>query len=147
MLDYWDNEREVVVVNPYLGWNLYDIPGGQYSHIFILCTTLDQEYREMIIPRIEENYDDIRMFKSDPFGRVLNEQGQQQLFKLIETVARYHKLDDGLMTIDEYEDMVRNHPKPDAPSYYSLKVWSYEKSRQWKDKFTRVIVDSYPSYH
>ncbi len=146
MLDDWGGEVEIVVVNPFFGWNRDDIPCWRYPNVFMLCTTLDRNYRESILPRIIDNYGDIHVVESDLFGSELNEQGMQQFFSLIETVAGYHKLAGELMTLDEYEEMVRRRPKPDDASYYRLKVWSYDGSRQVKNEFSRVIVDSLPSY-
>ena len=129
----WPDELEVVVVNPFFGRSSDEIPCWRHPNVFILCTAIDKLYRESVIPRIKENCDGIRVIESHFLGSELNGQGQEQLFKLLDTVARYHELGNKLLTSQEFEDMVRNRPKPDMPGYYSLKVWSYDKSWQWKD--------------
>lgn len=69
----------------------------------------------------------------DDFGHQCRDAGMTHLYELIEKViARRRQIDDNTMTFEQFEEMVRNRPRPDTPGCYRLTVLrtynSYEES-------------------
>lgn len=146
MLSDFEDDVDIIVVNPSLDERLDKIPLWKFGNVFALCSARDESDGKSSISVIKDKYPDIHLMESKAFGDRLNKTGFKQLCRLVRTVAKYRELFGKCMTFAEYEDMVRNRPRPLTPGYYSLKIWSYDKSWQWKDVFSRVVVDGMPSY-
>lgn len=142
MLSDWDEDVDVIVVNPFLGKGLDEIPIWKFGNIFALCSTRGEYHGESYITTIRTNYPDLHLIETKAFGNELNKTGILNLISLIKKVDRYRGQCNNLMTYAEFEKMVRNRPKPDMPSYYRLKVYSYDT----KDGYSRETVNDNPTY-
>ena len=129
-----DEDTDIIVVNPTLNDELYETTLCKFDTVFALCSVgCGESYLETI-----RHFQGIRLTKTDVFNGEMNDDGIVQLIALIERVLQYRESRKKIMTLEEYEEMVRNRPTPDTPSYYSLKVWSFDKSWQWKDCFSKI---------
>ncbi len=138
----WGEDVDVIAVNPFPGEGLDEIPLWKFGNIFALCSARNGLYGDSYITTLREKYPDIHLTESKAFGNNLNKVGFKQLCRLVRSVAEYRKLCGEHMSLAEFENMVRNRPTPDMPSYYRLQVWSYDNGTT----FSEEIVNDTPTY-
>ena len=138
----WDDDVDVIVVNPSLGKGLDEIPIWKFSNIFVLYSTRGEYHGETYIHTLRTNYPGLHLIGTKAFGKDLNKAGIQRLISLIKRVGRYRGQWIDLMTYAEFEKMVRNRPKPDMPSYYRLIVYSYDT----RTAYARETVNDAPAF-
>ncbi|MDE6238640.1 MAG: hypothetical protein K2M54_01475 [Muribaculaceae bacterium] len=134
-----DEDTDIIVVNPTIGEELYDIPMWKFNNLFALCSI---NCGESYFQTIRSDFSEIHVAETKDFGQDLNQTGISQLIALLKKIIRYRELGNKLMSYQEFEKMVRNRPKPDMPSYYRLKVYSYDTN----EGYSREIVDDVPTY-
>lgn len=141
MLSDWDEDVDVIVVNPSVNKRLDEIPMWKFGNIFALCSEQEKYPGESYIFTLR-SYTGLHLIETNAYSDQLNKAGVKQLISLIEKVEHYRKLGNSLMSYQEFEKMVRNRPAPDKPSYYRLKVYSYDT----QDGYAREIVNDIPTY-
>ena len=114
-----DEDTDIIVVNPSLSDELYETPMWKFDTVYALCSVSSGE---SYLETIRHDFQGIRLTETDVFNCEMNDDGIVQLIALIERVLQYRERRKKIMTLEEYEEMVRNRPTPDTPSYYSLKV-------------------------
>ena len=129
-----DEDTDIIVVNPTLSDELYETPMWKFDTVYALCSVSSWE---SYLETIRHDFQGIRLTETDVFNCEKNDD-IVQLIALIERVLQYRECRKTIMTFEEYEEMVRNRPTPDTQSYYSLKIWSFDKSRQWKECFSKI---------
>ena len=130
-----DEDTDIIVVNPTLSDELYETPMWKFDTVYALSSVSSGE---SYLETIRHDFQGIRLTEIDVFSCEMNDDGIVQLIALIERVLQYRERRKKIMTFEEYDEMVRNRPTPDTPSYYSLKVWSFDKSWQWKECFSKI---------
>ena len=130
-----DEDTDIIIVNPTLSDELYETLMWKFVTVYALCSVSSGE---SYLETIRHDFQGIRLTETDVFSCEMNDDGIVQLIALIERVLQYRERRKKIMTLEEYEEMVRNRPTPDTQSYYSLKIWSFDKSRQWKECFSKI---------